>query len=1426
MNQTQTNEAPYFMAYHAFIVGINNYTIVSPLHTAINDSQKLSSLLEEKYDYQTHLCTNPTGKDLIAYLEGMTTRIEEKDCVLFYFAGHGIASDSDKGLKGFIVPTDGDMSHEESLISMSFLLSTFSKLRCKHFLLILDCCFAGAFRWAEKYRDTARYEDILFQQHYYYYIQNPSWQVLTSTSHTQKALDSIFGTRETIEAQHSPFSACLINGLKGAADRNEDKIITTAELYSYLQERLTTITGNQGNLQNVGFFPLEMHGNGEFMFIPKDFDPSKLTVKNYENPYMGLQAYSDEEKDLFFGRKKAIEELLVKTFENTLTVVVGASGTGKSSLVKAGILPVLKQKGLKYQEMRPSKDPLAELTNLKNDFEVLVIDQFEELITQSEQDSASKFIGILREWVQLKEKRIIITIRIDFEPQIDKTGIEAAWKVGRFLIPPFTPEELREVIITPAARVGRFIEPITLVDDIISEVVHYSGSLPLLSFTMSELFQQCKENPYRHIRQIDYEALGGVTGSLQKSADNIVSGLNEAEQRTLKYIMLRMVSFSGGEIAGKRVMLKDLEFSNVLENKNVTSILDKLTEARLIVRNTDTHDHPYIEPAHDALIKTWSTLYVWIKKFREENIYLLNKLAFAVNEYYQFNDDSYLWHNNPSLKQIFELEEDNKNLLNRVELAFINKSKHKELNELKALREERDEAIRRKLVAEKSVRSEQNTTLVNRMQESDITLAMRTIQYNAYRHPDNNFFHEAYHKILTNNQYVFVSQILREEADIVALSPDGKKILIAGYFDRTVKIWNLETEKIDKVFEGHKSSVYAIAFSPDGTKILTGSFETAILWNVETAEIECEFIGHEHIIDSVAFSPDGTKILTGSSDKTAKLWDIRNSSVIKTFKYHEDVIRDVAFSLDGKEIVTCGRDEKAIIWNIKNARIKYVFGNAAPITSVVFSPSTRKRMILTGDADGTVNLWDIKTSKSSIAVWYDLVRSLGWRKAFFAWRKFNLDPKQVFKGHKKAISKVRYSSNHWEILTASEDGTVKLWYTGDAQVKKLFIGHRNGVNTFDVSDDGEVLVTGGADKEIKIWEPIISWDQRTLSGHLESICYVTFSPDGKTAISCSLDRTARLWDIKRGKTKQLFGVEQAKIFEKLTPSIVSAAFSPDGKKVLIGGGNMIATLWDIETAEIDFSFVGEYNDFLAMAFSPDGKKILTGGQVKKVKIWDIETRQVEQTFLGHFDYIRSVAFSPDGQFVLTGGNDKTVKLWDVKEKKARLTFDEHDGAILAIAFSPNGTKALTAGEDKKAIVWDIKKGKVEHILTGHIGYILAVAFSLDGRYALTASKDKTIKKWDLETQTYQTYIVNTEYVRSACFYPESELALIGGYKETILFHIKGETVEDLAYKYSLVELHNEGVKLEPEDLFILWERGEKLSSEELRLIGNKKNKIE
>ena len=371
MNTEQLIQLP-FTTSHAFIVGINDYQHLAPLSTAVRDAEVLAEVLANDHGYQVHPpLLNASKADLTKLLEkDLPELVGSEDRVLFYFAGHGIALDSDDSPKGYLVPVDAKPGEPESLLAMDTFHEAITKLPCKHGLLILDCCFAGAFKWSTGFRDVVfDLPGIIYQERFYQYTQDPAWQVITSSASDQKAVDILsnrsLGLRNGSDAKHSPFAQALLAGLAGEADtvpkEKGDGVITATELYTYLRDRVEDETTEQGKRQSPSMFSLQKHDKGQYIFLhPRHV--LNLTPIPDRNPFMGLKSYDESDSSLFYGRDRVIEALADLAMECPLVVVSGASGTGKSSVIKAGLLPAFRKNGWHILPViRPGKSPMESL---------------------------------------------------------------------------------------------------------------------------------------------------------------------------------------------------------------------------------------------------------------------------------------------------------------------------------------------------------------------------------------------------------------------------------------------------------------------------------------------------------------------------------------------------------------------------------------------------------------------------------------------------------------------------------------------------------------------------------------------------------------------------------------------------------------------------------------------------------------------------------------------------------------------------------------------------------------------------------------------------------------------------------------------------------------------------------------------------------
>ena len=413
----------------AYIIGIDRYGNGIPrLRSAVNDARRLAEILDKDHGYQVQLLTDDgaTRAALDTLLgETLPQTVTSGDRLLLYFAGHGIALESDDGPAGYLIPQDADRDDPQTFLSMRQVAEGLGKLDCRHFLLILDCCFAGAFRWASS--ETRGSIGPMYRETYERFIKDPAWQVLTSAAYDQHALDVLsgLGGRGEVEqvgdkVSHSPFALHLYNGLAGEADispKQGDGVISASELYLYLRDQIEPATIESNKRQTPGLWPLKKHDKGEFIFRVPGREvtlPPAPALNKDNNPYRGLQPYEEAHQDVFFGREKVTEALTDQVKRQPFTAVVGASGTGKSSLVRAGLVPRLHEAG--WQVLGPirpgahptqtlatvdmpsaagSDSPLSERirawrTQHPDTPLALVVDQLEELITLCRDDEECK----------------------------------------------------------------------------------------------------------------------------------------------------------------------------------------------------------------------------------------------------------------------------------------------------------------------------------------------------------------------------------------------------------------------------------------------------------------------------------------------------------------------------------------------------------------------------------------------------------------------------------------------------------------------------------------------------------------------------------------------------------------------------------------------------------------------------------------------------------------------------------------------------------------------------------------------------------------------------------------------------------------------------------------------------------------------------
>ncbi len=569
----------------------------------------------------------------------------------------------------------------------------------------------------------------------------------------------------------------------------------------------------------------------------------------------------------------------------------------------------------------------------------------------------------------------------------------------------------------------------------------------------------------------------------------------------------------------------------------------------------------------------------------------------------------------------------------------------------------------------------------------------------------------------------------------VAFSPDGKR-LAAASGDQTV-LWDVDGRKPAATLAGHDDAVLGVAFSPDGRRLASASRDgRVILWDVDRREPLASLAGHTADVFSVAFSPDGKRLASASRDETVVVWDVESHQPLVSLRGHENTIFGVAFSPDGKRLASASGDQTAILWDLESRRpLATLRGHEALVSSVAFSPDGRR--LATGSWDEDVIVWDVDSGQQLASL----------------------------EGHKAAVVGVAFSPDGKRLASASRDWTAILWDVDSRELLASLEGHRNEVTGVAFSPDGQRLATSSLDRSLALWEVERRRPLTTLRGHESTVYGVVFSPDGKRVASASEDKTVIVWNVA-GRTP-------AATLKGHKDTVISVAFSPDGERlasvsedktvivwdvagrrppvtlrghaaevygVAAGPDGLLASagedktviLWDVDGRRPQAKLEGHGGAIYDLTCSPDGKRLASASRDKTVILWDVAGRRLQAKLEGHKDAAEGVAFSPDGKRVASGSGDKSVILWDVDGRQPLATLRGHTDAVFGVAFSPDRKRLASASWDGTVILWDVESHQPLATLAGHKGGVFGVSFSPDGKRLASASQDKTVILWDLD----------------------------------------------------------------------------------------------
>ncbi|OPF18267.1 peptidase C14 [Microcystis aeruginosa KW] len=1114
-------------------------------------------------------------------------------------------------------------------------------------------------------------------------------------------------------------------------------------------------------------------------------------------PYRGLFHFGPGDAEYFFGRESFIKTLFQATQTRNFIPLLGASGSGKSSVVFAGLVPKLQQEShWQFTHFRPGSDPfhalalalvplyttnlneterLAQARQLANYLRdgdisladvvaqiqqnypserVLVIaDQFEELYTLCPDETIRR--NFLDKLTTSPFERVgmvlVLTMRADFlgnalsyRPFADVLQ-NTDLKLG-----PMNREELTEVIEKPAQKLGVTFEA-GLVERILDDVESEPGNLPLLEFALTELWQRRQGQQLTHLA---YTEIGQVQGALARHANEEYDKLSEAQREQMRRIFIQLVRPGEGTEDTRRLATKaELGAVN-------WALVKQLADARLVVTSrSEEAQVETVEVVHEALIRNWGELRGWMDTDRVFRAWQ-ERLRGAMGQWQKTQGDEGSWLRGAALAEAEEQLKKRPEDISQSEQDFIRQSlqERERIKQAEAARRRREIRTAWGIAAGSLVAVVVSSSLGlmawKQTQQAELNLA------NARGFSSLSLFDRG------------------KELDAFVLAIKAGKTLQKQQASDT-KVTNALQELLNRKsernrLEGHGSYVHSVNFSPDGKTLVSGSddktIKTIIIWNVETGQEIRTLKGHGGPVYSVNFSPDGKTLVSGSDDKTIKLWKVKTGEKLHTFQGHGGTVYSVNFSPDGKTLVSGSDDGTIKLWNVKTGQeIRTLKEHNGPVYSVNFSHDGKT--LVSGSGDKTIKLWnvekpqEIRTLKGhngpvySVNFSHDgktLVSGSG-DKTIKLWNVEERREIHTLKGHNSRVRSVNFSHDGKTLVSGSWDNTIKLWNESTGQEILTLKGHEGPVWSVNFSpDEGKTLVSGSDDGTIKLWNVEIV---QTLKGHDDLVNSVNFSPDGKTLVSSSDDGTIKLWDVKTG--------EEIRTLKGNDYPVRSVNFSPNGKTLVSGSDDKTITLWNVKTGQKLHTFEGHNGLVRSVNFSPDGKTLVSGSWDGTIKLWDVKTGQKIHTFEVHHR-VRSVNFSPNGKTLVSGSNDNTIILWDVEKRQKLHTFYGHDGPVRSVNFSPDGKTLVSGSYDKTIKLWNVEKRQEIRTLKGHDSPVRSVNFSPDGKTLVSGSDDKTIKLWNVEKrQEIRTLHGHDSRVRSVNFSPDGNTLVSGSWDNTI-----------------------------------------------------------
>jgi WD40 repeat protein/tRNA A-37 threonylcarbamoyl transferase component Bud32 len=1061
-------------------------------------------------------------------------------------------------------------------------------------------------------------------------------------------------------------------------------------------------------------------------------------------PYRGLMTFEADDGDLFFGREEIVASMLERLLESRFLAVVGASGSGKSSLVRAGLVPAFRRaRDGSVVVITPGSDPPSALRRSLSGGApaLLVVDQLEELFTLCpDEPTRARFVAGLMDLREAGGTAVLVTLRADFYGRCaSEPRLAAAIAERQHLLGPMGIDELRQAVEGPARVAGLRLQP-GLVDAMLADVDGEPGALPLLSHA---LYESWSRREGQLLTLAGYRAAGGVRGAIAHSAEEVFLGCGEAERASMRRLLLQLTELGEAtEDTRRGVPLAELAPQGE-DAREATAVLERLAGARLLVVGDDT-----AEIAHEALIREWPRLRGWLAEDRDQ-LRALRQLATAARSWAENGRDDADLYRGPRLEAAVDVAGEQRQLA-PVDREFLQASRDAQERELRTA-QRRARRLRALLAV-----------VAAALVAAVVAGAAALVQRGNARHTATV---AQAGRLAAQSREVAAQQpdlglLLALEADRLDDSVDSRGALLGALEHASrVRAW----------LQGFDSPVNAAAFSPDGTLLATVTLNEAALWDTRTWRRAGPPLGSKQGgWNGVDFSPDGRTLALAGGQGRVELWDVAARTERRQLldpaaaASPEPALAVVRFSPDGSVVAAGGLEANHVtLWDAATGRVL-----GRPITtnppgtggaqSISFSPDS-KRIAVPG-AGGTVGIWEVATGRR---VGRPLVVGLA------------------------EVGAAVFADGGRTLIASDDSGAVSTLDVASGRLvgSPLSVGNQVA-DSLDLSPDGRLLAAASFDGRVFVWDrPSGTLFGTALRADASPVNDVVFSPDGRTLVTAHL-RSTVAWDLSGG---HVLGAPLGRAGDPVTdvafssdgrwlvagqfdgdtvvydarrrqaarrieggPVVSTVAVDPDATLVAVGTVDGVVRLFDRATGaavgspldvgsgavwQVAFSPDG---GLLAVAFDPNGTgdAFYTQQRQGEIQLWDVASRRrAGRAIRPGGGSVFSVAFSSDGALLATGSYAGRLDLWDVATRRHQGTpLRVADDGVLSVAFDPSGRLVAGGGATGPVRVWRAGDGSPAFPpLSGHTGYVTGTAFDPAGRLLATTSLFGDTRLWDPAT---------------------------------------------------------------------------------------------